>query len=194
MFNATFNNNSVIFELKSGLLAWENLGPATSHWQIRLYWVHLTVSHNQIFNLVVIAEEVVILPCYPFSPLIWMKSYLSCMIQIQAVCSKHTKIKCQTDCFNYSASWYSVDHIITSLSYFNYMVSFDPFLPRYILGVGILLICWKHLHECIISVKGKCWAHKTSLTLPLCIEVPVPNPGESGHICVCKQYQFCLLF
>jgi hypothetical protein len=30
------------------------------------------------------------------------------------------------------------------------------------------------LHGCIISLRGEIWAHKTSLTLPLFIEVPVP--------------------
>ena len=31
------------------------------------------------------------------------------------------------------------------------------------------------LHDHIISLRGEVWAHKTSLTLPLVTEVPVPS-------------------
>jgi len=42
--------------------------------------------------------------------------------------------------------------------------------------VGILLTGGKHLHDCIISLRGEAWVHITSLTLPLCfIEVSVPS-------------------
>ena len=41
--------------------------------------------------------------------------------------------------------------------------------------VGILLTCEKHLHDSIISLRGKVWAHTTSLTPPRFIEVPVPS-------------------
>ena len=36
---------------------------------------------------------------------------------------------------------------------------------------GILLTCGKHLHDRIISLREEVWADKTSLTLPLSIEV-----------------------
>ena len=41
--------------------------------------------------------------------------------------------------------------------------------------VDILLTCGKHLHERIISLREEVWVHKTSLTLPLFIEVSVPS-------------------
>ena len=38
----------------------------------------------------------------------------------------------------------------------------------------ILLTCKKHLHDCIISLlRGNIWAHITSITLSLLIEVSV---------------------
>jgi hypothetical protein len=39
--------------------------------------------------------------------------------------------------------------------------------------VGILITYGKHFDDCIISLRGEVWAHKTSLTTPLFIEVPV---------------------
>jgi len=50
--------------------------------------------------------------------------------------------------------------------------------------VGILLTSGKHLHDRIISQRGEFWSHKTSLTLPLFIEVPVPSQ-ESERSCIC---------
>ena len=42
--------------------------------------------------------------------------------------------------------------------------------------VGILLTGGKHLHDCIISLRGEAWVYITSLTLPLCfIKVSVPS-------------------
>ena len=38
-----------------------------------------------------------------------------------------------------------------------------------------LLICWKHLHDHIISVRGEAWAYTTSSTPPPFTEVPVPR-------------------
>jgi hypothetical protein len=38
--------------------------------------------------------------------------------------------------------------------------------------VGILLTYGKHLHDCIISVRGEVCAHKPGLTTPRFIEVP----------------------
>ena len=43
------------------------------------------------------------------------------------------------------------------------------------LRVCILFTCGKRLHDHIISLREEVWAHKTSLTLPLFIEVPVPS-------------------
>ena len=44
----------------------------------------------------------------------------------------------------------------------------------YYVRADILLTCRKHLHHRIISLRGEDCAHKTSLTPPLFIEVPVP--------------------
>ena len=58
------------------------------------------------------------------------------------------------------------------------------FAPLYV-RVDNLLTCGKHLHDCIISLREEIWAQKTSLTLPLFTEVPVPSQeSELSHICV----------
>ena len=49
---------------------------------------------------------------------------------------------------------------------------------------NVLLTCGKHLHDCIISTSREVWAKKTSLTLPLFIEVPVPRQ-ENEWSCIC---------
>ena len=49
---------------------------------------------------------------------------------------------------------------------------------------GILLTCRKNLHDSSISKRGEDWAHKTSLTPPLFIEMPVPIQ-ESERSCIC---------
>jgi hypothetical protein len=49
--------------------------------------------------------------------------------------------------------------------------------------IDLLLTCRKHLHNHITSLRGGVWAHKASLTLPLFIEVPVPNQ-ESERSCI----------
>ena len=50
--------------------------------------------------------------------------------------------------------------------------------------LGILPTC-KHLHDSIISLIMEVWAHKTTLTLPIFIEVPVPSyKSELSCICV----------
>jgi len=55
----------------------------------------------------------------------------------------------------------------------DYSVLYDTaVLPVYV-RVGILSTCGKHLHDRIVSPRGEIWAHKTSLTLPLLIKVPV---------------------
>jgi hypothetical protein len=53
-------------------------------------------------------------------------------------------------------------------------------LVRLYVRVGILLSCGKHLHDRLISIRGEVWVHKSSLTLPLFIEMPVPSQ-ESGR-------------
>jgi len=40
--------------------------------------------------------------------------------------------------------------------------------------ISLLLTFGKHLHGNVISLRGVDWPHKTSLTLPLFIEDPVP--------------------
>jgi len=39
----------------------------------------------------------------------------------------------------------------------------------------------KYLHDHITSLKMEVWAHNTSLTLTLFIDVPVPGRAVSGH-------------
>jgi hypothetical protein len=52
------------------------------------------------------------------------------------------------------------------------------------LKVSIVLTCGKHLYDdVIVSPRGEVYKHITSLTLPLLIEVPVPNK-ESGRSCI----------
>jgi hypothetical protein len=46
---------------------------------------------------------------------------------------------------------------------------------------NIILTCGNHgnhLYDCIISLKEVLWAHQTSLTPSLFIEVPVLKPGK----------------
>jgi hypothetical protein len=45
------------------------------------------------------------------------------------------------------------------------------------LSTGLLfyIVEYRYLHGWIISLRGKNWADKTNLTLPLFIEVPVPS-------------------
>ena len=63
------------------------------------------------------------------------------------------------------------------------------FAPFYVL-VGILLPCGKHLHNRRISLRG--WgggrsAHRTSLTPPLVIDVPVSRPGKWVDMYLCVR-------
>jgi hypothetical protein len=50
--------------------------------------------------------------------------------------------------------------------------------------VGIILTCGKQLRDHIISLRVEISANKTSLILPLLIEVPVPSQ-ESEQSCIC---------
>ena len=51
--------------------------------------------------------------------------------------------------------------------------------------VGDLLTCGEHWHDDIISLRGENYAHQTSITPPLFIEVSVPNKeSDSSFICV----------
>ena len=44
--------------------------------------------------------------------------------------------------------------------------------------IVILPTCGKHLHESIILLRGEVWTHKTSLSSPFFIGVPVPRKGS----------------
>jgi hypothetical protein len=48
--------------------------------------------------------------------------------------------------------------------------------------VDILLTSGKHLHDRIISLRGEIWAHHSSLTLPLFIEVSVSSQDNGRHV------------
>ena len=68
---------------------------------------------------------------------------------------------------------------------------------RLYVRVSILLTCRKRLHDHIISLKRKVWAHKTSLTLPLFIEVPVPNQESERswmYVRGCNRIDFASLY
>ena len=49
--------------------------------------------------------------------------------------------------------------------------------------VDIFITCGKHLHDRIISLKGKVWAHTISVTPSRFIEVSVPS-WESERSCI----------
>jgi hypothetical protein len=57
--------------------------------------------------------------------------------------------------------------------------------------VEFLITCRKDFHESIISLRRKveAWAHKTSLTLSLFIEVPVLSQESERHVFVCQGYR-----
>ena len=57
-----------------------------------------------------------------------------------------------------------------------------PFLDFIISDLQIIPPPSSCLHDCIISLRGKVWAHETNLTPPLFIEVPVPC------ICVLREW------
>jgi hypothetical protein len=54
--------------------------------------------------------------------------------------------------------------------------------------VDIFITCGKHLHDRIISLKGKVWAHTISVTPSRFIEVSVPS-WESEVTRIDKQHQ-----
>ena len=58
-----------------------------------------------------------------------------------------------------------------------------PFALLYV-SVVFLLTYGKHLHDHIISVRGKIWVQKTSLSPPHNIEIPVPSQESEGS-CIC---------
>ena len=58
--------------------------------------------------------------------------------------------------------------------------------------IGIVLLCRKHMHNHIISLRGEIWAHITSLPLPLFIEVPVTSQ-ECERSCICVLVVLILL-
>ena len=68
---------------------------------------------------------------------------------------------------------------------------------RLCMRVGILITCWKHLHDCIISLRED-WAHATIVAPPLFIEVSVQSQeSQLSWICVnvypiCLYLRFCI--
>ena len=58
--------------------------------------------------------------------------------------------------------------------------------------IGIVLLCRKHMHNHIISLRGEIQAHITSLPLPLFIEVPVTSQ-ECERSCICVLVVLILL-
>ena len=66
-------------------------------------------------------------------------------------------------------------------------------LPLWYVRVDILLTCWKHLYDRIISLRGEVSVHITSLTPSLFIEVPVPSL-ESDRSCICVLGVLILIF
>jgi hypothetical protein len=54
----------------------------------------------------------------------------------------------------------------------------------YHVSVVCFITCGAHLHDHIIELRGEAWAHKTSLTPPVSIRVPVPSQ-ESERPCSC---------
>ena len=59
------------------------------------------------------------------------------------------------------------------------------FVQLYV-GVVILIVCRKHLHGRIISLRGEFWAHRTSLTPPFFYWSSYAKPGkwEVMYLCV----------
>ena len=53
------------------------------------------------------------------------------------------------------------------------------------MSVVILLTCRKHLHDCIISLRGEVWAHKTRLTLHFIVKRLNQARKVTSHVFVC---------
>jgi hypothetical protein len=80
-----------------------------------------------------------------------------------------------------------IDTPITTISLYTFLALYRYFnttwreiftltlFSRLSLRISILLTCGKHLHDHIILLRGDLWSHKTSLTPPCCIEVPVQS-------------------
>ena len=63
-------------------------------------------------------------------------------------------------------------------------------------AVYMLLACGRHLHDSIISLRGEGWTHKTSLTPPHFIEVPVSSHfffNLMFAIIIGSDWNFCLI-
>ena len=72
----------------------------------------------------------------------------------------------------------------------NKLYNATTLISKLYVRVGILLTCGKHLHDCTISLRVEVTrrGHKTSLTLPLFIEVPVSSQGsERSCTCMCVR-------
>ena len=86
----------------------------------------------------------------------------------------------------YEITWTSVSRILNILCIlFKIKAIFiQTLFFWFYMRVGTLLTCGKHLHERIISLRGKICIHKTRLTPPLLIEVHVPSQ-ENEQSCTC---------
>jgi len=81
----------------------------------------------------------------------------------------------------------------------DYSVLYNNVARPVICNVGILLACWKHLHDCIISLRWEVCAHKTCLTPSLFIKVPVRSKKSKRSCILCiggidfdSFYDFCV--
>jgi hypothetical protein len=86
--------------------------------------------------------------------------------------------------------YYTYDNFgVTKIKYIMHNVQFIAFFiitlfTLLYVKVGILLTYWKHLHDRIISLSRETCARKTSIALPLFIEVSVLSL-ESEWSCIC---------
>ena len=63
---------------------------------------------------------------------------------------------------------------------------------RLYMRVGILLTCGKHVHDCIISLRGEVWVHKANLIPPLLLKCLYQARKVSAFVLVCFRYRFFL--
>ena len=82
------------------------------------------------------------------------------------------------------ARWYVWVGILTLFARWYVWVGILTLFARWYVWVGILLTRENHLHDYIISLKMDVLAHKTNLTPPYFIQVPLPRQ-ESVRLCIC---------
>ena len=184
VFNVTFYNISVISWWSVLLVeeTGENHRPAASHWPAfshMLYWIHLAMSEIQITTVVVIGTD-------------WTVSCKSNYHTITTMTSPQLVIYYCLTIYVMKNNYimYSIKSKITIWCFIQRDCS-----PSYKgEGVSIFLTWGKHLHDCIVSPRREVRVHKTSLTLPLFIEVPVPSQMcERSCMCV-RSISFASLF